>query len=113
MLCSYQEPLNPSDFFNSAGDETPRASRSRQSSISSVASDSPFMTPLSFPQQQQYVLPSDIESEMDEPMSSLDAFSKDDLYTYVKKYERKATRYKTKFTEVSCREKRGTIVFDY
>lgn len=81
------------------GDETPRAGRSRASSISSVTSDS-FFTNTSFGSQHHYVLPSDIESEVEEQASSLEVYSKDDLYQLVRKYERRAVRYKSKFMEV-------------
>jgi hypothetical protein len=47
------------------GDETPTASRSRTSSISSVTSDSSFFNNSSFGTH-HYQLPSDVESEIDE-----------------------------------------------
>ena len=81
------------------GDVTPRASRSRTSSISSVTSDSSFFTNVSFPQH-HYTLPSDMESEVDESGTDLHTVSKEDLYQYIQKYQRRATRYKGKFIEV-------------
>lgn len=87
-----------SDFGSVQGDDTPRGPRSRASSISSVASDSSFFTNVSF-SHPQYV-PSDIESEIEETSVNLDAISKEELYTYVKKYERRVIKYKTKYMEV-------------
>ena len=77
---------------NLPGDVTPRAGRSRASSISSVTSDSSFFTNVSFPQH-QYTLPSDMESEMDESGTDLHTVSKEDLYHYIQKYQKRATRF--------------------
>ena len=71
---------------------------SPQSSISaSMGSDMSFHSPLP---PVHYHMPSDIESEVEESSFSIDILSKEDLYTLVKKYERRAIRYKSKFTEV-------------
>jgi hypothetical protein len=81
------------------GDETPTASRSRTSSISSVTSDSSFFNNSSFGTH-HYQLPSDVESEIDESASNLESYSKDDLYMLLKRFERRAYKYKSKFMEV-------------
>jgi len=73
------------------GDITPRASRSRTSSISSVTSDASFFTNVSFGQQ-HYTLPSDMESEMDESGTDMTTVSKEELFHYIQKYQRRATR---------------------
>lgn len=65
-----------------------------------MTSDS-FFNNSSFGPQHHYVLPSDIESEVEEQTNSLEAYSKDDLYQLVRKYERRSIRYKSKFMEVS------------
>lgn len=80
------------------GDETPRGPRSRTSSVSSVTSDSSFFQVPNF--SSHYVIPSDVESEMEESSSDLSGISKEDLYTYVKKFERRAFKYKSKFMDV-------------
>jgi hypothetical protein len=78
------------------GDGTP-VHRSRTSSISSLTSESTFFPNISF---QPHYLPSDVESEMDESSTDLSGVSKEDLYTYIKKFERRAVKYKSKFMEV-------------
>ncbi|XP_041365531.1 golgin subfamily A member 4-like isoform X2 [Gigantopelta aegis] len=86
--------------YETVSDTTPTTSRSRTSSFSSVASDSSFyQNPISFAQPQY--IPSDVESEVEESPDSLDSISKEDLYTYIKKYERRAIKYKTKFLELA------------
>lgn len=88
-----------SALSNLPGDETPRASRSRTSSISSVTSDSSFFNNSSYTTH-HYQLPSDVESEIDESASNLESYSKDDLYMLLKRFERRAYKYKSKFMEV-------------
>jgi len=88
-----------SALSNLPGDETPTASRSRTSSISSVTSDSSFFNNSSFGTH-HYQLPSDVESEIDESASNLESYSKDDLYMLLKRFERRAYKYKSKFMEV-------------
>ena len=81
------------------GENTPKGQRSRASSISSLTSEtSSFFPNISFAPQD---LPSDVESEMDESSTDLSGVSKEDLYTYVKKFERRAFKYKSKFMDVS------------
>lgn len=80
-------------------EDTPRDQRSRTSSISSVASDTSFFPNISFTA--QYIIPSDVESEMEDSSTDLSGVTKEDLYTYVKKFERRAFKYKSKFMEVS------------
>ncbi|CAE1254672.1 GOLGA4 [Acanthosepion pharaonis] len=63
----------------------------------SMGSDMSFNSPMP---PVHYHMPSDIESEVEESSFSIDILSKEDLYTLVKKYERRAIRYKSKFTEV-------------
>ena len=93
---------------NLPGEVTPTAARSRTSSISSVTSDSSFFTNVSFPQH-HYTLPSDMESEMDESGTDLHTVSKEELYQYIQKFQRRATRYKGKFMEVGCVELLHTV----
>ena len=82
-----------------AGDDTPRGLHSRASSVSSLTSESSSYFPnISFA---PHYLPSDVESEMDESSTDLSGVSKEDLYTYVKKFERRAFKYKSKFMEVN------------
>ncbi|XP_025093410.1 golgin subfamily A member 4-like [Pomacea canaliculata] len=87
-----------SDAESVRGDETPRGPRSRTSSVSSVTSDSSFFQVPNF--SSHYVIPSDVESEMEESSSDLSGISKEDLYTYVKKFERRAFKYKSKFMDL-------------
>ncbi|XP_060588973.1 golgin subfamily A member 4-like [Ruditapes philippinarum] len=94
-----QDTSSESSASNLPGDLTPQASRSRTSSISSMTSDSSFFTNVSFPQH-HYSLPSDMESEMDESGTDLNTVSKEDLYHYIQKYQKRATRYKSKFMEL-------------
>ncbi|CAG2237564.1 GOLGA4 [Mytilus edulis] len=98
-------PNNTTDFAsalsNLPGDETPRASRSRASSISSVTSDSSFFNNTTFGTH-HYQLPSDVESEIDESASNFDSYSKEDLYMLIKRFERRAYKYKSKFMEVAA-----------
>ena len=58
-----------------------------------------------FPQYQtpvkSFQAPSDTESEMDEPVVSMDTFSKDELFQKFRKMERSLAKYKGKFSEVS------------
>ena len=58
-----------------------------------------------FPQYQtpvkSFQAPSDTESEMDEPVVSLDSFSKEELFQKFRKMERSLAKYKSKFSEVS------------
>lgn len=71
---------------------------SPESSVNtSVGSDMSFHSPMP---PVHYHMPSDIESEVEEGNFSIDILSKQDLFTLVKKYERRAIRYKSKFTEV-------------
>lgn len=82
---------------DAGGDGTP-VQRSRASSVSSVTSEaSSFFPNISFAPN---YLPSDAESEMDESGTDLSAISKEDLYTYIKKFERRALKYKSKFMEL-------------
>ena len=98
-------PNSTTDFAsalsNLPGDETPTASRSRTSSISSVTSDSSFFNNSSFGTH-HYQLPSDVESEIDESASNLESYSKDELYMLLKRFERRAYKYKSKFMEVAA-----------
>ncbi|XP_055959282.1 golgin subfamily A member 4 [Patella vulgata] len=87
------------EFASVLGDDTPKVPRSRTSSISSVTSDSSFFQNVSFTQH-HYSLPSDIESEVEDSSVNLESVSKDDLYLYIKKYERRAVKYKSKFMEL-------------
>ena len=75
--------------------------RSRTSSIGSHSSEVGLFSPLSLPQR-QYVLPSDVESEVDDHSGiSLGSISKEDLYQYFRKMQRRSEKYKNKFTQVS------------
>ena len=88
-----------SEAGSTAGETTPKGQRSRASSISSLTSEtSSFFPNISFGPQ---YLPSDVESEMEESTTDLSGVSKEDLYAYVKKFERRAFKYKSKFMEVS------------
>ncbi|KAH3894605.1 hypothetical protein DPMN_018762 [Dreissena polymorpha] len=57
-----------------------------------MTSEGSFFTNMSF-SNMQYNLPSDLESEMDESGTDLNTVSKEDLYHYIQKYQRRATRY--------------------
>lgn len=94
-----QDTSSESYSGSMAGNVTPRASRSRTSSISSVTSDSSFFTNVSFPQL-HYTLPSDMESEMEQSGTDLHTVTKEDLFHYIQKYQQRATRYKSKFIEL-------------
>ena len=75
-------------------------SRSRTSSTSSMASESPLFPSFQTPQR-QYVVPSDIESEAEEHDINLDHVAKEDLFYRVKKMERSILRYRTKYTQLT------------
>lgn len=87
-----------SDFSSVKGDETPTRNRSRTSSISSMTSENSFFPNVSF--SHSYYVPSDVESEMEEASVNLSSVSKEDLYAFVKRFERRAFKYKSKFMEV-------------
>ena len=87
-----------SEAGSTAGETTPKGQRSRASSISSLTSETSYFPNISFGPQ---YLPSDVESEMEESTTDLSGISKEDLYNYVKKFERRAFKYKSKFMEVS------------
>jgi hypothetical protein len=74
--------------------------RSRTSSISSQTSEASLFAPVPFGK--AYPMPSDIESasEMEDSGIALNTVSKEDLYQYFKKMERRSQRYKYKFTQV-------------
>ncbi|KAJ8314173.1 hypothetical protein KUTeg_008734 [Tegillarca granosa] len=104
-----EETLETTTDFASAlsslpGNDTPQPTRSRTSSISSVTSDS-FFANTSIAHQ-HYQLPSDIESEIEEQSTNYESYSKEDLYSIIKRYERRALKYKSKFMEI------GTIYKD-
>ncbi|CAG5123064.1 unnamed protein product, partial [Candidula unifasciata] len=88
-----------SDMSSIRGDETPKGPRSRTSSISSMTSDNSFFPNVSF--SHSYYVPSDVESEIDESSVNLSAVSKEDLYAFVKRFERRAFKYKSKFMELA------------
>lgn len=78
---------------------TPKGQLSRASSISSLTSEpASFFPNISFA---PHYLPSDVESEMEDSSTDLGGVSKEDLYAYVKKFERRAFKYKSKFMEVN------------
>ncbi|BFY98234.1 hypothetical protein BsWGS_01275 [Bradybaena similaris] len=89
-----------SDMSSIRGDETPKGPRSRTSSISSMTSDNSFFPSVSF--SHSYYVPSDAESELDESSVNLSAVSKEDLYAFVKRFERRAFKYKSKFMELAA-----------
>ncbi|KAK0044523.1 golgin subfamily A member 4-like isoform X3, partial [Biomphalaria pfeifferi] len=88
-----------SDMSSLRDDETPKVGRSRTSSISSMTSDSSFFPSVSF--SHSYYMPSDVESEMEETSVNLSSVSKEDLYAFVKRFERRAFKYKSKFMELA------------
>ncbi|KAH9513358.1 Golgin sub A member 4 [Bulinus truncatus] len=88
-----------SDMSSLQGNETPKGGRSRTSSISSMTSDSSFFPNVSF--SHSYYMPSDVESEMEETSVNLSSVSKEDLYAFVKRFERRAFKYKSKFMELA------------
>ena len=61
-----------------------------------------------FPQyqtpQKSYHAPSDTESEMEEPVTSLDNYSKEELFQKFRKMERNLTKYRGRCTEV-CKDR--------
>ena len=105
------QTASTSDLGSVCGDVTPRGGRSRASSISSMTSDSSFFPSVSF--SQHHYMPSDAESEIEDSSVNLSAISKEDLYAFVKRFERRAFKYKTKFMEVSviymCVGRDGTL----
>lgn len=91
---------HPLDDPTSPSNGTPQRTHSRQSSISSVTSESPFFPPLNL-SHHSYELPSEAESEMDESVSNLDGYTKEDLYNIIKRLERRSIKYKGRFKDVS------------
>ena len=82
--------------------------RSRTSSISSQTSDASLFAPIPFGK--SHPMPSDVESEMEDSGIALNTVSKDDLYQYFKKMERRSERYKYKFTQVCVIHNRIVII---
>ena len=78
----------------------PSSTRSRTSSISSQTSDASLFGPI--PVGKAHPLPSDVESssEVEDSGIAVNTMSKDDLYQFYKKMERRCQRYKYKFTQV-------------
>ena len=97
--CFFPQTASNISSVGAGGDETPRAGRSRTSSLSSMTSESSFFPSVSF--SSSHYVPSDAESEMEETSVNLSAVSKEDLYAFVKRFERRAFKYKSKFMEVS------------
>lgn len=81
-----------------------QASRSRHSSISSQASDASFFSPVPSASRAHYPLPSDVESasEMEDSSGMVPhTMSKEELYQYFRKMQRRSEKYKAKFVQVS------------
>lgn len=76
------------------------STRSRTSSVSSQASEASLFGPI--PVGKVHALPSDVESssEMEDSGIAVNTMSKDDLYQFYKKMERRCQRYKYKFSQV-------------
>ena len=76
--------------------------RSRTSSTSSMDTEASMFSPLTFPQR-QYVVPSDVDSasEVDDTSSvAVGAVTKEQLYQSYLKVQRRAEKYKGKFSQV-------------
>ena len=75
--------------------------RSRTSSISSQTSEASLFGPLPTPHR-YHALPSDIESasEVEDSGVAVHTVSKEDLYQYFRKMERRSEKYKAKFVQV-------------
>jgi hypothetical protein len=84
------------DVFHSPPEK--EAPSSRRSSISSEVSESSFFSPGT--PSRQYMPPSDIESEVDEPSYNLDGISKEEIFHHLQKAIAKNKRSKAKFMEV-------------
>lgn len=74
--------------------------RSRTSSVSSQASDASFFSPI--PTSRAYPLPSDVESASEYEDSGVvpHTTTKEELYHYFRKMQRRSEKYKAKFTQV-------------
>ena len=78
--------------------------RSRNSSISSQASDASFFSPVPSTSRAHFPLPSDVESASEIEDSSgmvLHTTTKEDLYQYFRKMQRRSEKYKAKFAQVN------------
>lgn len=66
-----------------------------------MASDSSFLPNASL--SQSYSVLSDMESETEDTSINLSVVSKEDLYAIVKRFDKRAFKYKSKFMEVWLR----------
>ena len=104
---SMLSPAPPEGEYDASPAELPitplqeHHSRSRTSSFSSVTSDASLFAPVQL-SHHQYVLPSDAESysEVEDTGPSLNTVSKEDLYRYYLKMQRRSEKYKGKFGQV-------------
>ncbi|BFZ01352.1 hypothetical protein BsWGS_04391 [Bradybaena similaris] len=77
-----------------------KENRSRTSSVSSMISDSTYSTNTSL--SHHYTMPSDVESEAEDPTVNLSSISKEELYSLMKRLEHRAFKYKSKFMELTA-----------